>query len=446
MPLAPPGLSLYRWQGQALLAWQQQAYRGVVEAVTGAGKTHVGLAAIAQHLGEGWRVVVLVPSVHLLNQWVDKIKRHLKGDCGLSFRVGRLGDGCAASLMQCDVLVSIAQSAYRRELNSDRQRTLLIADECHRYGAEKWSLALESGFERRLGLTATYERDDEGSETLDRFFNGICKSVNYEEALSEDIIAHFKIALIGVRFSDEEMNRYNYLDRQARQFRKALCSRFDVPAAPFGDFMRAVNRLRKSAATGDGASLAGKYLQVFNQRRQLLAGASAKLERMADLNDAVARAERTILFAQTTKTAEEAVRRLSQRGIHGEVLCAAMDQDERDRVFQRFQNGTLKAVVAPLLLDEGVDIPEVDLAIVLAASRTRRQMVQRMGRILRKKEDDRLARLAVLFVEATSEDPAQGAHEDFLQYVIKDADAVESFSPATRPRTICSYLNDWFRS
>ena len=66
---------------------------------------------------------------------------------------------------------------------------------------------------------------------------------------------------------------------------------------------------------------------------------------------------------------------------------------------------------APRVLDEGVDVPAADLAVIVGASRSRRQMIQRMGRILRRKSDGRLARLAVLFVEGTVEDPAAGAHE-----------------------------------
>lgn len=90
-----------------------------------------------------------------------------------------------------------------------------------------------------------------------------------------------------------------------------------------------------------------------------------------------------------------------------------MGKEERSTLFESFKAGKLKAVVAPLVLDEGVDVPEADLAVILASTKTKRQMIQRMGRVLRKKEDGRLARFALLFVEGTSEDPGSGAHEDF---------------------------------
>jgi superfamily II DNA or RNA helicase len=119
-----------------------------------------------------------------------------------------------------------------------------------------------------------------------------------------------------------------------------------------------------------------------------------------------------------------------------------MDMTERKKVFAAFESGEHELVAAPRLLDEGVDVPAADLAIVLASSRSRRQMVQRMGRVVRKKEDGRLARLAVLYVEGTAEDPAV-AHEDFLYLVTDVARDIEYFEPDALAGEVCSYLNDW---
>jgi superfamily II DNA or RNA helicase len=110
-------------------------------------------------------------------------------------------------------------------------------------------------------------------------------------------------------------------------------------------------------------------------------------------------------------------------------------------VLSAFATRQLRALSAPLVLDEGIDVPEADLAIILAASRTRRQMIQRMGRILRRKRDGRLARLVILYVRGTSEDPATGAHEAFLDLALPFADDCRDFGVDSRPRTICAYLN-----
>jgi RNA polymerase primary sigma factor len=119
-----------------------------------------------------------------------------------------------------------------------------------------------------------------------------------------------------------------------------------------------------------------------------------------------------------------------------------MDMTARKQVFAAFENDRLELVAAPRLLVEGVDVPAADLAIVLASNRSRRQLIQRMGRVVRKKEDGRLARLAVLYVEDTSEDP-QVSQEDFLYIIDHVAHDIQYFDSRDCSREICEYLNDW---
>jgi RNA polymerase primary sigma factor len=115
---------------------------------------------------------------------------------------------------------------------------------------------------------------------------------------------------------------------------------------------------------------------------------------------------------------------------------------ERKQVLTGFEDGTHELVAAPRLLDEGIDVAAADLAMVFATSRSRRQMVQRRGRVLRLKEDNRLARLAILYVRDISEDP-EFAHEDFLGLVEPVAHDVRYLPAKATGRAICDYLNAW---
>jgi superfamily II DNA or RNA helicase len=129
-------------------------------------------------------------------------------------------------------------------------------------------------------------------------------------------------------------------------------------------------------------------------------------------------------------------------GVAAAVLHAGVGAEARRDVLALFEKGRVKILAAPKLLDEGVDVPTADLAIVIAASRSRLQMVQRMGRVLRRKPDNRLARLAIFCVQGTPEDPASGGHEAFLDLIIPAADRVETFEPG-EDRHLCSFLNAW---
>ena len=171
---------------------------------------------------------------------------------------------------------------------------------------------------------------------------------------------------------------------------------------------------------------AGQYLSPFNRRRELLAEREAKYEGLSKLEGAVRSARRVIIFTQTVRAAELATAELVDLGIDAQALHSALDMVERREVLARFARGHLHTIVAPQVLDEGVDVPDADLGIIVAASRWR-QMIQRMGRVLRPKNDGRLARFAVLYVQGTSEDPALGAHGTFLEEIVDAADSVRDF-------------------
>lgn len=435
-------LKLYRWQVRALDGWAAHGYRGVVEAVTGAGKTRLALAAIEAEIRRGGRAVAIVPTKDLQRQWLAEIDTQLIIGAGLRATVGAMGGGRMDTLKSADIVVATVQTACQHPLRPTSTKGLLVADEAHHYGAEVWSSALRDGFDRRLGLTATYERDDDGVELiLDPYFGPYRYSLGYEEALADDVIAHFKVAFIGVRFTPTELARYAQADDNARRKRSLLVGTFGLTPEPFGVFMREVQRLAKSDS--EGARQAGLYLSAFSKRRQVLAEADAKFRYLADLAPAILAADRVILFSQTVQAAGRAVAVAEQAGIPGETLHAELDPSERRETFDAFRDGAIQFIAAPTLLDEGIDVPAADFAIVLASSRSRRQMIQRMGRVIRKKTDDRLGRIAILYVEGTSEDPTHGAHEDFVQFVIDAADDVQGFDSATDPSAVLDYLNDW---
>ncbi len=211
-------LHLYPWQREALAEWEDNGNTGVVEAVTGAGKTRLAIAAAERQLRAGGRVAIVVPTIDLLHQWKRELKRLLVDTLKMDARVSLLGDGHFDWLVNCDVLLSTAASGCQHRLLPDGADGLLIADEVHRYGSESWSRVLEEGFESRLGLTATYERDDSGCERfLDPYFGGVIFGVDYERALEDGVISPFKIAFVAVDFLPHERSAYEEYDAKVRR-------------------------------------------------------------------------------------------------------------------------------------------------------------------------------------------------------------------------------------
>lgn len=421
-----PGVELYDWQAEALDAWRRRGGRGVVEAVTGTGKTIVGIAAAADELARGGQVLVLVPTRELLDQWARSLAHHGPTHA----RVGRLGAGHRDHLGDQDIIVAVVNSARDADLRPRRPGGLLIADECHRYGSDGNRVALEAGFARRLGLSATYARTDDGHLTwLDPYFGGTCFRMGYRRAIHDGVTARFTVALIGVEITAHERADYDELCVVLMRTRAQLIASGRVPAEPIGAFFAAAARLARSGDDRPLAVAARCYLQAMQHRRRLLAETPAKTAVLDALAPVLASCDRAIVFTQGITAADRAAARLCGLGVAADAIHSQLDAGRRRGVLARFAAGDLRVITAPQVLDEGVDVPAADVAVILAASRSRRQMIQRMGRVLRRKPDGRPARFAIVFATGTVEDPAFGAHDGFLEEVTPVADAVRTFAP-----------------
>lgn len=399
---------LYAWQHEAFDAWTDADRRGIVEAVTGTGKTMLGVLAVGEALAAGRRAAVIVPTQELQLQWRRTLRQHLPG----RFRLGLLGGGESASLRTHDIVVAIVNSARGGRL-SPPPGSLIVADECHRYASEHNRTAFHADFGDRLGLTATFERPDRLESHVVDFLGESCFTIGYAQAIADEVTAHFTVALVGVPMSRDEADQYEVLSKRLGELTSVLVERYHFPATPFHLFMRKVVEAaedREHPANDDARA----FLSVVHARRSLMATSESKIEAAAMLAPAIDAADRTLVFSDSIDTAEDVCDRLAGQGLSVETLHSEHERDYRRAVLTEFGRGELKALVAPKVLDEGIDVPAADLAVIVAGSRTRRQMVQRLGRVMRRKQDGRLARLAILFLEHTVEDPAQGGHEVFL--------------------------------
>ena len=431
------GPPLYAWQREALDAWRGRAGRGVIEAVTGTGKTMVGIAAACGELVTGGQVCVLVPTRELLLQWRRELARHVPSHTS----VGLLGDGNRDRLGQHDILVAVVNSARLADLVPRRPGGLLIADECHRYGSDGNRLALEARFPRRLGLSATYARSDDGNLAwLDPYFGGTCFRMGYRRAIADGVTARFRVALLDVRFDPYERADYDELTLTMSALKAQLIGRGRVPPEPIGEFFAAVARLARSGEADPMAITARVYLRAMQDRRALLAETPAKTAGLAGMAPYLRAADRAIVFTQSIAAAERAAATLREPGLRAAAVHSGQRNDVRRTVLSGFAAGDVQVVAAPQVLDEGIDVPAADLAVILAASRSRRQMIQRMGRVLRRKPDGRLARFVVVSVENTVEDPAHGAHESFLDEITTVADSLRSF-PAGSVAEVCAFVD-----
>ena len=417
---------LYRWQLDALISWLRCGRRGVIEAVTGSGKTDVAIAAASDALRRGRFVLVVVPSRVLMEQWHGRLTAALP-----EARIGRLGDSGKDAPASCDVLVATRHSAAAyKPVPPDGAGGLLIADECHGLGGGTLRRAMLPKYDERLGLTATLERSDDAvTELLLPYFGGICHRYGFEQAIADGVCAPPRVAFVGVQLSVVERAEYNATEQRLVSARQHLRLVKDMPLEPFGDFLAAVAHLAERDAGADGRA-ARDYLDSFSKRREIVAQTSGKYELLGSLAPAIRDAQGALVFTETVRAANHAINRLDPL-VSIDLITGSTARRQRKDILDDLRVRKLDAVAAPRVLDEGVDVPDANLGIVMSASRTRRQMIQRMGRILRRKAPGVAARFVIMFAQDTLEDPTSRTERDgFLDEIERISDATGVFDSA----------------
>ena len=367
-------------QGQAVKAWAESGRRGILEMATGAGKTITSMicATKLQDEVDSLLVVVSAPYRPLIEQWCGEIQEFgvypinlttaggpEKRDREIKQASRRLRTGTS----RVEVLVTsndtLCTERFVNSIARVQAAKLLIADECHNLGAESFVSNPPDIFDFRLGLSATPIRqyDEEGTAALIAYFGDVCLSFTLEQAIGKclteyDYHVHF------VELTDDEMEEWKELTAQI-----------------------AVHAWKLQSSQNDNDPHLEHLLRL---RRLVLETASGKMDTLADLLDA--EGPRTLRFAliyATDKKPEqlEQVNRLLQnRSVLFRQLTyeETKNRKETQEILSAFQNGQLHILTAKRVLDEGVNIPQIKLAFLLASTTVRRQWVQRRGRLLRR--------------------------------------------------------------
>lgn len=416
---------LLNWQIRALNKWQDASFRGVVSAITGSGKTKLAIATIEVHINLGWQVLVVVNKKVLQEQWIEDLVEVF----GESFRykIGRLGNGYSANFTDYNIIVAIVNTAAKLPVDlSIGKKGLIIADECHHYEAPGWFQALKPHFTRRLGLTATYDPDEPGdsNENLDSFFNGVVYELDFAEAIDDNIISHFNVEFLGCFLSKDELAKYNEAQEKMNECYRKLVKSYDKNKD--GEFFSYVSRLSKHG-TYPLNFQASAYLSGYRGRRDAIIESKSRYNALTACITDIEESEKTFVFTETISVANRLADILDEYYIDAVTIDSTLSNEERNYLLNRF--GTeedCKVLIAPRLLDEGINIPSADLAIIFASTKSKRQMIQRVGRVLRK-VPGKIAKIIILYGLDTYEDPREGAHEKFIDLITEAADDIDFY-------------------
>lgn len=384
-------LSPRPYQTESVENWRKYNRCGVIVLPTGAGKTHVATMAIEMC---GRQTLVVVPTLDLMNQWYDLLISTFNAEIGL------IGGGFYEIGA---ITVTTYASAFRHQERLGNQFGLVIFDEAHHLPSEGYKYAAEFAIAPfRLGLTATPERSDGDESELERL---IGKTVYRLEAqqIAGEYLADYTLERVEVDLTESEREMYQREREIYTNFRRKM----NLPYGQEGWRLFLI----QSARSEDGR----RAMKAYRNYKKIALGTEAKLHVLQDLLIRH-RHDKTLIF-----TAEnEMVYRISNDYL---VPAITHETNVKERKFwlDAFNGGNVLALATSKVLNEGVNIPDASVAIILSGSGSSREHIQRLGRILRKK-DDKQAVLYEVVTRNTTEEYTSQKRTDARQFQDKRKD------------------------
>ncbi|HKL57489.1 MAG TPA: DEAD/DEAH box helicase [Sphaerochaeta sp.] len=432
-------LELYPWQEACLEAWKQNQSRGIIQVVTGGGKTILALAAAnrLQERVEGEiQVKIIVPKQFMVAQWTASLLDHKE-----TFGVEKEEIGNYSGLNKDDpskrYMIYVVNSArYKLSIHiaenlKKGKPVLIIADECHHYASAEnrkifdFMSLLDKKKNQQyfsLGLSATPQTEGFNS-VLVPSLGPLFYSYGFSEAIKAKVINTCVLFNLGLYLNDEEAAEYDDITDKITTIMKKLIKVYPaIKAVPQGQFLPTLRMLAKDPESKAG-SFALKLIFLFFKRKEIVYEAEARVSSAIALVARLGNKAKIIIFGE----------RISQT----DLLFLALDKEYPNRVaryhsemgevarkhaIDRYRDGEVRILVSCKALDEGFDIPAADVGIVLSSNSVQRQRIQRLGRILRRSSDKGISSLFYFYMEYTIEDSGlldngiEGVDEFMLNY------------------------------
>jgi superfamily II DNA or RNA helicase len=377
-------LKLRDYQAEALVSWGENDKWGVLVLPTGSGKTLVGIRAIA---GCNTPTLVIVPTLDLLEQWKTQLEE------SFSMEIGQLGGGDKKIL---PITVSTYASAHIQAENLGNMFGLVIFDEAHHLPAAGYrNIAEFSAAPYRLGLTATYEREDDLHSELNRLIGGKV----YEKQASElagEHLATYMIKRVTTTLTDEERKKY---EQHYSIFLNYIRKTRTIITGP-QDFQKLVIKSGRDPE-------ARKALLARNEARYLAFNSNSKLEKLKEILE-THKEDRIFIFTEHNRFVHQI-----SREFFIPAITYRTSAKERSSILEKFRAGKYRAVVTSKVLDEGIDVPEANIGIIASGTGSKREYIQRLGRILRKEEGKKAILYEIISKETTETETARRRKEAF---------------------------------
>ena len=387
----PTTIDLYDYQREAIENWKNNNYCGIFDMATGAGKTFTALGALSslsKNLNNNIAVVIVAPYQHLVEQWVeDIIQFNVKpivaysypgqkwrkqfSDAVTAYNVGAINNFCVIATN-----ATFSLNDFQSILQKFKKNFAFVVDEAHNFGAAKLSSLLPKKARYRLALSATIERfrDEEGTSKLRKYFGKTCISFSLKEAIQKGFLTSYYYHPVVVYLNADEYEQYKEITKTI--IRNGGASQENIEKNPYIE-MLLIKRARIISGCKEKVSKLVEVMKPYRTDNYILVycGATKYDNDSSELKD-----------DDEVRQIEEVNKRLYyDLGMKVHKFTSEESKEERDEIKRMFASGTeLQVITAIKCLDEGVNIPAIKKAFILASSTNPKEYIQRRGRVLRR--------------------------------------------------------------
>lgn len=392
-PVIPQDITYYDYQKEAISNWKKQDFCGIFDMATGTGKTLTGLGAIAvlsEECDYKLAVFIVCPFQHLVEQWVEDIKR-FNIDPIIGYSSSRQRDWkkrlkgavfnqkATKKKFFCFVTTNqtFASDYVQKQIYDIKEDILLVVDEAHNFGSHDLQLTMTDQFKYRLALSATLERhfDENGTKKLFQFFGEKCIEYSLDRAIKEGKLTPYYYKPVVVYLTPEELSLYQELSRMI-----ILETKKDKKGEMFLTERGKQLAIKRARIVAGAVNKIGKLLEIIKPYQKdshiLIYCGTATMEDEYNVDEG----EKRQIEIITRRLGEELKMRVSQ-------FTSRETAIEREILKREFSEGEeLQALIAIKCLDEGVNIPSIKTAFILASTTNPKEYIQRRGRVLRRAE------------------------------------------------------------
>lgn len=382
-PKMPAWLELRPYQKKAIAAWVKNGNCGIFQMATGTGKTKTSLAAVTKilevylnnHIKCG--LVIVVPFIVLLEQWLEDLKdfsiypiacydSKTKWLHRAEENIHLFNQNATDKLFMITTTKTFVSLDFQKCLSSIEGDYIFLADEMHHLTSDLMRESLPQNAKYRLGLSATLmtKYNSARMNSLKEYFKNVVFEYSMKEAIETDCLTRYYYYPIYVELTDEE--KYEYYEVS-----KKISKAFAIDGDDIDD---------------ENPCLKG----LLSQRARILASASNKLIKLEEIIGGFKEKNDLIVYCgdkieSEVKYIDKVYDIINNRAkILAAKFTAEENKQQRKDILSLFEQRIIQALVAIRCLDEGVDIPQLETAIILSSGTNPKEFIQRRGRILRK--------------------------------------------------------------